>query len=442
MRRRQVLRWTAAPLLWWGNRCARAQANTADVLVIGAGMAGLKAAQDLRAAGYDVIVLEARNREGGRVRTDFSSALPFDEGASWIHGPRGNPITALAAAAGAETFLTDEESTAIFDQDGSRYADATLLSVEADYEALLDEIRASEAATVAAAITDLEPELLRDRLWQYILSAYLEFATSGSLDMLSAQHFDDDEVFPGADVIVTNGYERLASYLAHDLDLRLNTAVQAILYDETGVEVVTNQGRFEADAVVVTVPLGVLKQGRLRFEPGLPTRHQTAIQRLGMGNVNKFLLTWAAPFWDEDLQYIGYTPAALGKFNYFVNTLTFSDVPALMTFALGDYATPSEALSDAAAIEAIMSHLRAIYGMDIPQPTRLQRTRWRQDSYSLGAYSFAQAGSSWADFEAFAEPIDDVLFWAGEHTTGDYRGTVHGAYLSGARAAAQIEALA
>ncbi len=160
-----------------------------------------------------------------------------------------------------------------------------------------------------------------------------------------------------------------------------------------------------------------------------------------MGNVNKFLLTWAAPFWDPDVQYIGYTPAVLGKFNYFVNTLTFNEVPALMTFALGSYATASEALSNAAATEAIMGHLRAIYGPAIPNPTSLQRTRWRQDPDTLGAYSFAQAGSSWDDFETFAEPVADVLFWAGEHTTGDYRGTVHGAYLSGERAAAQVMAI-
>ncbi len=178
------------------------------------------------------------------------------------------------------------------------------------------------------------------------------------------------------------------------------------------------------------------------FSPGLPTNKLAAIKKTNMGNVNKFLLVWDRVFWDKNSQYIGYTPTEKGKFNYFMNVTKFiPDTPALMTFAFGDYATETESLSDAEVTKEIMKHLRAIYGNSVPNPSKLLRTKWRQNPYTFGTYSYASNGTTTEDFSTMATAINNKLFFAGEHTSKEYRGTVHGAYLSGIREADKISKL-
>lgn len=271
-----------------------------------------------------------------------------------------------------------------------------------------------------------------------MLSAYLEFSVGGDISELSSVYFDDDEVFNGADEIITNGYDKITDHLASGLNIRLNTRVSSIDYSGERAMVTSQGTTFEGDYVLVTVPLGVLKNNGIQFLPQLPTNKSTAISNTQMGNVNKFLLVWDTSFWDTSLQYIGYTPETKGKFNYFLNVRKFSSKNALMTFAFGDYATVTENMSDADIINEIMSHLQGIYGNTIPAPTNMLRTKWGENINCYGAYSFATNGTTSADFHALSESINNRLYFAGEHTSRDYRGTVHGAYLSGIREANKI----
>ena len=157
-----------------------------------------------------------------------------------------------------------------------------------------------------------------------------------------------------------------------------------------------------------------------------------------MGGVNKFLLTWDTIFWDEKTQYIGYTPDEYGKFNYFLNCSKFVSANALITFGFGNYGETTESMSDAEVTTEIMKHLKAIYGNDIPEPTNMLRTKWKTNKYTYGAYSFATAGIKTKAFDWLADHVEHKLFFAGEHTAKDYRGTVRGAYLSGQREADNI----
>jgi monoamine oxidase len=109
-----------------------------------------------------------------------------------------------------------------------------------------------------------------------------------------------------------------------------------------------------------------------------------------------------------------------------------------MTFALGDYATVTENLSDSQIINEIMLHLKGIYGNSIPSPSNFLRTKWGQNINSFGAYSYPTNGSTSADFDTLANQVNNKIFFAGEHTEREYRGTVHGAYLSGIREADKI----
>ncbi len=410
------------------------------VIIVGAGVSGLAAAAYLRSRGVDPVVLESTDRLGGRLKTDRSLSIPFDEGASWIHKPHGNPITDLAKAAGATTYLTDDENVEIYDIDGSPYEDAVLDEYEFAYQRAIDDLKGSKNKSFEACFYEAHPQHANDRLWTYMLSAYLEFDTGGDLSMLSSLDYYDDEEFEGDDVIVTNGFDTVASYLAEGIDVRLNTRVTSIDYSGQETRIDSDAGSFSTDLVLVTVPLGVLKNNTISFSPKLPGKTRSAIDSINMGSVNKFLCLWDSAFWDEDLQYIGFTPAVRGKFNYFLNVGKFTDANALMTFAFGNYSIQTEEMPDSEVVAAIMEHLRAIYGSGIPDPARMLRSKWTSDENSHGAYSYATNGARSKLFSAFSKSVDNRLFFAGEHTSRDYRGTVHGAYLSGLREAKNIAA--
>lgn len=418
--------------------------NGKTVIVIGAGISGLAAAKKLKDKGFNVIILEAQEKIGGRIRTDRSLGIAFDEGASWIHGPKGNPITNLASQADANTYLTDDDSLKVFDNNGTAYSDAFLDAQYTQFENALNAVRSigTQSQSFLEVFNSLYPTQENNRLWKYMLSAYLEFDTGGDISTLSSKYFDDDEAFSGKDVIVTNGYDKIANLLGQGLDIRLNSRVTEVNYTSIKSLVNVNGDSVEADYVIVSVPLGVLKNNSVSFNPTLPIDKQGAIENTKMGNVNKFLFSWNTAFWETDVQYIGYTPDTKGKFNYFMNMLKFLPTTnSLMTFAFGDYATVTESLSDGEIISEVMAQLKTIYGNSIPNPTNMLRTKWGQNINTFGAYSFAPNGTTSTDFDTMAKEISNKLFFAGEHTIRDYRGTVHGAYLSGIREADKIIAL-
>ena len=408
------------------------------VIIIGAGIAGLSAARRLTKKGFSPIILEAQEKPGGRVRSNRSLGFVYEEGANWIHKPKGNPIKKLAEKSGAHTFPTDDDNFRIFDEDGSEYPVGELTRLEEKYEEILETLKGNKNHSFADVFYHNYPEFKDQRLWTYMLSAYLEFDTGGDIHQLSSLDFYDDEEFKGEDVIITNGYDHITNYLAKGLDIHLNTQVSGIDYSDEIISIQTTNGGYLADMVLVTVPLGILKKGGIQFTPPLPKKHQKAIHRLGMGTVNKFVLLWEEAFWPEDLQHIGFTPRKKGKFNYFLNLKTLTRANALMTFAFGDFAIETEHWSDDQIIAGIMAHLRTIYGNEIPTPKLMQRTKWNENPYTHGSYSFVANGGRSKSYKVFEKSIDNMIFFAGEHTIRDYRGTVHGAYLSGIREAKKI----
>ncbi|MBP8213727.1 MAG: FAD-dependent oxidoreductase [Saprospiraceae bacterium] len=416
--------------------------NSKTVIVVGAGISGLAAAKKLKDNGFNVIVLEAQSKVGGRLKTIRSLGVAFDEGASWIHGTAGNPITSLAQQAGMNTAFTDDESILAYDIGGVLHSDSNFSDTEDKFYTVLETLKNNGSSTKSfeTVFNELYPTYCNDRLWKFFLSTYLTFDT-GDLNMLSSLLYNEGEEFGGEERISVNGYDTIPSYLAIGLNVQLNQKVTKIDYSNTKILVSHNGTVTEADYVLVTVPLGVLKANKIDFVPSLPNTKQNAIQKVGVNCVNKFLLTWETAFWDDE-QYICYTPDIKDKFNYFVNVKKYqSTVNALMTFAYADKARQTENMTDQQIIEEIMTHLRDIYGNNIPYPKNILRTKWQTNEYSYGSYSYTAVGTEMRHFDDLAEEIDDKIFFAGEHTEIDYFSTAHGAYLSGIREADKIIAL-
>jgi monoamine oxidase len=410
-----------------------------SVMVIGAGISGLTAAKMLKDKGFGVTVLEAQEKVGGRLKSNRSLGIAFDEGASWIHGIDGNPMTELAQKAGMDAFYTDDSSRKSYDIGGVLHNDSVYQNAEDELYDILDTLmnKGSAAQSFETVFNAQYPNHANDRLWKFFLSTYITFDT-GDLNKLSSLLYNEGEEYSGVEKISVNGYDTIPNYLAIGLNVQLNQRVTKVDYSGDKLKVTHNGTTSEADYVIVTVPLGVLKNNRIEFLPALPAVKQNAIQKVGMNCVNKFLLTWDTAFWD-DVQYISYTPETKDKFNYFVNVKKFHPTTnALMTFAYADYARQTETMTDAQVIAEIMSHLRDMYSANIPDPTNLLRTKWQTNENSFGAYSYTTVGTEMQHFDDLAAAINDKLFFAGEHTEIDYFSTAHGAYLSGVREAEKI----
>lgn len=417
-----------------------------DVIVIGAGIAGLTAARQLADTGYEVLILEARNRIGGRIATDRSLGAPFEVGAGWIHGPEGNPLTDIADTADLTQFVTDDDSLTVFSATGTPVNRPTLFALDGRLQ------RASEAIDemlnndmpLSKALDQYDPTLRKDPLFEWAMAAYVEFDTGGPIEALSTKYFAADSAFDGADTIVLEGYDQLIAPPGADIDILLETAVSKIDYaaDEGAIVTTTNGQAFEAYFVICTVPLGVLKANHIAFNPPLPQRLRTAIDAVPMGSVTKLALAFDKPFWDISTQYFGAVTAEKGRWPFMVSYRTFSDANILMPLSFGAYAIKADAMTDAEMLDDAMDVLKAVFRPDIPAPEAMLATHWSTDPFSLGAYSYAGFGTAPEDFNLFAEPVEDVLLFAGEHTNFAYHGTAHGALLSGQRAADQVDELA
>jgi monoamine oxidase len=255
---------------------------------------------------------------------------------------------------------------------------------------------------------------------------------------LSANHFDDGADEAGGDALLPEGYDKVVAAVANGLDIRLGHVVSRVDTSGDRAIVVTSQGNFQAGAVVITVPLGVLKAGSIEFLPVLSKPKSTAIARLGMGALSKTCLRFESQFWPDDAELIDIVPAASRR-GQWVESLSLTrlvDVPALMMFNAGKFARAVETMTDAEVIASASSALKPAFP-EFSTPTGLLRSAWSVDPFSLGSYSFIGVGASLADRDALAAP-EGRRFFAGEACSHDHAATVHGAYTSGEAAAEAV----
>jgi monoamine oxidase len=416
-----------------------------DVIIIGAGAAGLAAARDLVRGRRRILILEARDRAGGRLLTKNIEGcpIPVELGAEFIHGKA------------PETFaLIQEHGLSVYDSWSKhyRFKNGRWVKDDTAWEHVdkvlgrLDRERKTDRSFEAflKAHPRVSPDIRK------AITAFVEGFQASEIDKIgerglavASQVGDDSGNFR-----IAQGYQALARAMQKALPPELvgwrwQTEVTRIEWVPHQVTVVTRSGeRLAAPQAIVTLPIGVLKSGAVTFSPALPAEKTLALQRIEVGAVHRLGLFFAESFWESIAGDIGFIHSAINNFPTWWTALPFR-VPLLTAWAGGGQAIRMGELSETEAIARALTTLAQFTGRSVPFLKKQLRGwgyhDWQQDPFARGAYSYLGVGGADAS-KHLGRPVADTLFFAGEATALHGRnGTVDGALSSGQRAALQVE---
>ena len=478
-------------------------ATKGSVVVIGAGCSGLACARQLRQKGYKVVVLEGRNRPGGRVHTetllgprprgadatdgadgaDNDRKNPqilskpkveravADLGGSVLTGIDGNPVAIITTQMRIPLSRIKADRSPLYLSDGSQANEDIDNKVEALYNRILEqssELRTGVEWTSHMSLADALETLwethkkslglskpddwkLARRLFDWHL-ANLEFANASLLKNISLMHWDQDDPhdLPGAHCFAAGLNGQWIRELTKNVPIFYNSVVEKIKRFQDGVQVVTPDRVYSADAVVVTVPLGVLKREKIQFSPPLSGRKNKAIKRLGFGNLNKVIMLFEDAFWDTDdgddiFGYINESQEMRGENYMFYSYAGISGGAQLTALSSGNAAYEHERRKPEENAKKVLDILRRIFepqGIRVPPPYHVICTSWGGDPLAHGAYSSMPVGSiGGEDYDILGESVGGRLFFAGEATNRKFPATMHGAFYTGLWTAANIDAV-
>jgi monoamine oxidase len=426
-------------------KAARPLPRRADVLVVGAGLAGLRAHALLRTKGLSSIVLEARDRVGGRVLTRRVGGAAIELGATALHDVAGDPLLARARE-GQLRLEALGARTRVFSVPGE---ERSLSSHEERVERLFDLLalartKSDPSHPVRDALESIIGRTRRDRDRvgiEQALATEIELLHAADATELALGALDEGESGERARLRVVGGLDQLVAQLAGGADVRLGHVVQAVRLGKDGVEVSTSQGSFQGRAVIVTLPIGVLKARVVRFEPALPDEVQGAIDRLGMGGLTKVVARFPRRFWPRDVDRLARTPALDERGQWALAEDVSTPEAAWLSFMnAGRFARELERLPEPVLAERVHTTVREMFGADAPAPLEVVKSTWNNDPYARGALSFLAAGATLEDRTELSRPIEGRLVLAGEATSVEAPATLHGAYLSAQQAVDDIVA--
>ena len=416
------------------------------VIVVGAGLAGLGAAATLRARGFDVTVVEARERIGGRVNSVERFGTTIDLGAAWIHDSRGNPLTAVAKSAGLETVATDYDRVELRSAGQKPVSEAITEKAMAARDRIIDSLYSQADKDPRS---NLAPALAREVRKQgltgtsaealnWLLGVEFPLDRGGSPPQLSLGGFNEGEEYDGGpDLLIKGGASQLVNKIAEGTKVETGVEVTSIKTGRSKVEVRTRAGKtITADGCVVAVPLGVLKASTIRFDPPLPSATRRAIARVGVGLLDKVFLSYDSAWWPAAANQLGTIGQPLANTISVFPLSKLTGTPLAVGFTGGPYAAGLEKAGPAAMTAAVVERLKAGFGENAAPSATLQ-TNWRSEPFTRGSYSYLTPQSGYSDREALGK-LNGRLILAGEHTSIDRPATMDGAWLAGKTAAARL----
>jgi monoamine oxidase len=423
-----------------------------QIIVIGAGMAGLTAAKLLHESGFDVLILEAQSHIGGRTYTKEINGENIDTGATWIEMFKGNPMTKIAKAYGIEVVKDSDEPVVAWDEKTSSFVENLEHYAELAEKTWDKAIKFFKKKRGDKKVADFLDSYLAKQNWsdeeqyyvKFIFKIWIEIDYAGKLDEVSLvdEYFIDtfkdknDE-----NALLIGGYKTIIDKIKKGLNIQLETIVETIDYRRETLEIKTNQGIFDCDKVIFTASLGVLKSNVIRFRPKLPKVKRKAIKTLGFGFAEKIILTFEERFWNDSKFILNLNEGENGL--EFPSISDFTETvgcPTLGIYYSAKYAEWLMQYSDEDILKKILTTLEKIFNQQNLQPTDYHISRWTTDPHFKGAYSFSNSDKTLDDIRTLGKPVDGRLFFAGEATSVDGQGYAHGALMSGIREAKRLGA--
>jgi len=395
-----------------------------DVAVIGAGSAGIAAARRLVESGrVSVLVLEARERAGGRAWTVDADGIPMDLGCEWLHSADRNVLAPLAEQLGfAINPQRPDWNTRLRYSGESEAAEADWIAErDAFYWAVHRLAQQPEDAPCSAA-------LIPGGRWNTLFDATSTWANAVELECLSAKDNDRYED-SGINWRLHRGYGRLFEALADGLPIAYATKATRIDHHGPALAIETSRGTVSAARVIIAVPSAIIAEERLVFDPPLPDK-LAAAAGLPLGLADKLFFH----FDGDDMQerYLVGSTRRRETMSYQVRPF---GRPRINCFFGGRFAASLERDGFDAMVAFATDELAGLLGGDVRQRLRpLAASFWRQDEFARGSYSYALPGHA-DDRARLAAPVDDRLFFAGEACSLNFFSTAHGAYETGTAAA-------
>ncbi len=407
-----------------------------DVVIIGAGSAGLAAGRVLKQAGVSFVIVEAANRVGGRAYTESAKlGQPVDVGCSWVNGANNNPYAKLGYENGFTMIEHTNADSDLFDLDGNEASASEWAAYDQAWDAILTAMAKAGRAGKDVAASTVIPDVPYGASVRSWLGA-MDYGTT--LDNVSTKSYWNSSSSQPS-YFVAEGLGTLVATLADGLPISLSNPVKAIDYSGPGVKVETVNGTIEAKACLVTVSVGVLAAEKIKFTPALPVEKQEAINDIPMGLLMKVPLMFDGARLDlGENNWVTYRlpEDKPGEGCFFVSWPCGYDY--LMGFIGGQFAWDLYAEGQDAVVDYAMGELVHFAGSDARKRfVKGYASDWADNPNVLGAYGAVRPGKYGARAKLGA-PVQDKLFFGGEAAGGAISALVHGAYMSGRFNAQQI----